>query len=189
MSFSKENFGLGGITDKGTLNAIGNTAGVLSVGSSALEGIMGYQSAMGQARVLDQNAASLDQSAKQTLIDSGINGRRARHNQADTVSQASAALGARGMTADGSGGRQGLSLAQQAEVAINDAAGKAVQEAQIINYQADLKRWEARQTRKAAKWGVLSSAINSAAKVGGTLIGGPIGGQIGSIAAQQFTQR
>ena len=189
MSFNKENFGLEGTTDKETLNTIGNTAGVLSAGSSVLSGIMGYQSARGQARVLDQNAANLDLAAKQTLIDSGINGRRARHNQTDTVSQASAALGARGMTADGSGGRQGLSLAQQAEIAINDAAGKAVQEAQTINYQANLKRWEAKQVKKAAKWGVLSSAVSTAAQVGGTLIGGPIGGKIASTTAQQFTQQ
>lgn len=187
MSFSKENFGLGGITDKGTLNAIGNTAGVLSVGSSALEGIMGYQSAMGQAKVLNQNAASLDQSAKQTLIDSGINGRRGRLNQAEAVSQANAALGARGMTADGSGLKQSLSIAQQAEVAINDAAGKAVQEAQIINYQANLRRWEARQTRKAAKWGVLSSALKGAAQVGGMLVGGPIGGAAAGKATDSAT--
>ena len=173
---NKDNFGL----SKGQMK-IGQTA---LGGGMGLLGFMGSEQAaqadMQSAGAMRANATRLDAQADLTMQESSENQMRGRANQQKVVGQANLIRGARGMTDDGSGSAAALDAMSLSEVALQDAAGKALQDSQTVRDSANLKRWEASQMEAAAKKkkkGFLGSVVGGAA---GTYFGGAAGGSIGS---------
>ncbi|MEG0025367.1 MAG: hypothetical protein RR719_08505 [Akkermansia sp.] len=172
----KDNFGLSKNQMKIGQTALGGGMGLL--------GFMGSQSAaqadMQSAAAMRANATRLDTQADMMMQESAENQIRGRTNQQKMVGQADLIRGSRGMTDDGSGSAAAQDAMSLSEIALQDAAGKSLQDSQTVRDSANLKRWEASQMEAAARnkrKGMFGSVLGSAV---GTYFGGAAGGSIGS---------